>query len=233
MDWRGAAKGELAADSIDIPLRERLARIRATVDALIPADRMAPVERAIAELSESGLAGRILPFSSVAPAFSLPDQSGRVASSADFLSRGPLILVFYRGRWCPYDVTTLEAWNQWLPRIQALGATLAAISPQKLQHTSFTADQHKLQYPVLSDAGNAVARQFGLIYRLPEYLQQHYRRVFVNLNNSNGDNTWELPLPATYVLDRNGTVLHARADPDFRLRAEPAEVLASLEQKRK
>jgi peroxiredoxin len=136
--------------------------------------------------------------------------------------------VFYRGRWCPYDVTTLETWNQWLPQIEAEGANIVAISPQKPQHTFFTADQHKLQFPILSDSGNAVARQFGLVYRLPNYLEQHYRRVFINLPNSNGDQSWELPLPAAYVLGQDGRALYAHASADFRLRAEPHETISTL-----
>lgn len=228
MDWRGAAKGESAVAGIEVPLHDRLADIRQRVEALLPPDRMAPVEQAIAELRASRQQDRILPVGAPAPSFELPDQAGRLIRSADLLASGPLVILFFRGRWCPYDVTTLEAWNQWRPQLQATGGSLVAISPQKPQHTFFTADQHKLRFPVLSDAGNAVARQFGLVYRLPGYLEQHYRRVFINLPNSNGDQSWELPLAATYVVGSSGRVLLAHAEADFRLRAEPAEVISAL-----
>lgn len=228
MDWRGAAKGGTEVTPVEVPLRQRLAEIRAKVEALIPSERMAPIERAVAELAAAGLVDRILPVGASAPAFELSDQSARMVSSASLLASGPLIIVLYRGRWCPYDVATLEAWNQRLPEIQAAGAHLVAISPQKPQHTFFTADQHKLQFPVLSDSGNAIARQFGLVYRLPDYLEQHYRRIFVNLPNSNGDHSWELPVAATYVISASGKVAYAHADPDFRLRAEPAAIIQTL-----
>lgn len=228
MDWRGAAKGGTDVAGIEVPLRQRLAEIRQNVEALLPADRMAPVERAIADLAGSGIEDRALQVGATAPEFELPDHNGKLVRSAELLRRGPLIVVFYRGRWCPYCITTLETWNQWLPPIQAKGARLVAISPQKPQHTFFTADQHKLAFPVLSDLGHAVARKFGLVYRLPDYLEQHYRRIFINLPNSNGDQAWELPVPASYVIGRDGRIIFAQASADFRFRAEPSEAMAAL-----
>jgi peroxiredoxin len=229
MDWRGAAKGESTVPAVEVSLRERLREIHERSRALIGAERMAPVDRAIAELEQSGLVDRILPVGAKAPEFALPDQNGKLISSAELRATGTRIINFYRGRWCPYCVATLEIWQQLLPRVREAGASLVAISPQKPQHTFFTADQHKLTYPVLSDAGNAVARQFGLVYRLPDYLQQHYSRVFINLPNSNGDQSWELPLPATYVVGQNGVVLYAKASADFTQRPEPEEVLAAIQ----
>lgn len=225
MDWRGAAKGGTELPGMDVSLADRLAEIRRNVEALLPPDRMAPIERAVAELASSRRAEQVLPVGAAAPEFELPDQSGKLLRSAELLEQGPFVAVFYRGRWCPYDVTTLETWNQWAPQLREWGANLVAISPQKPQHTYFTTDQHKLAFAVLSDAGNAVARQFGLVYRVPDYLEQHYRRVFVNLPNSNGDQSWELPLAATYLIGKDGRVLFGRADADFRRRADPAEVL--------
>ena len=229
MDFRGAAKGGSAPPDIAVPLRFRLAEIRANTRALLSPEHLAPVDRAIAELQQSGIAQRALAVGAAAPAFELPDQNGKVIRSAELLQSGPLIVTFYRGRWCPYCVATLEMWQQFLPRVEAAGAHLVAISPQKPQHTFFTADQHHLRFPVLSDAGNLMARQFGLIYRLPDYLEQHYRRVFINLPNSNGDQSWELPIPATYVMGRDGVIKYVFANADFTVRAEPEGVLAALE----
>jgi len=226
--WRGAAKGKSQPPDVDIPLRQRLAEIRENTRALVSPEHSAPVERAVAELHQSGITARILPVGAIAPQFELPDQNGKLIRSAELVAAGPIIINFYRGRWCPYCVATLEMWQQLLPRLQAAGASIVAISPQKPQHTFFTADQHRLRYPVLSDAGNQIARKFGLAYRVPDYLEQHYRRVFINLPNSNGDQNWELPIPATYVIGRDSKVRYAFADADFTVRAEPQEVLASL-----
>lgn len=115
-----------------------------------------------------------------------------------------------------------------LPQIQELGASLVAISPQTVQQSFFMADQHKLRFPLLSDSGNQVAREFGLVYRVPEDQQDIYRRAFINLPFINGDESWELPIPATYVFGRDGLVQYAFADPDYTERPEPEEILNNL-----
>jgi len=140
-----------------------------------------------------------------------------------------LVICFFRGRWCPFCVGQLEAMNLILPQIEQAGATLVAISPQTVKQSFFMYDQHKLRFPLLSDAGNQVARQFGLVYRVPEYQQAVCKSTFVNLPFVNGDESWELPIPATYILDGDGTVWFASASENYTERPEPGEVLKSLE----
>ena len=226
MRWRGS--NPEVATTPHATLRARLEEIQANTRKYVPAEKLAITERAIEELRRSGLAERALAVGARAPEFELADGNGKVFRSADALSRGRLVVSFYRGRWCPYCVAELEFLQAVLPQIQAAGASLVAISPQTAKHSYFTADQHQLHFPVLSDPGNRVARQFGLAYRLPQELEQLYRSIFINLPNSNGDQSWELPLPATYILERDGTVLCAFADPDHMRRAEPAELLERL-----
>jgi peroxiredoxin len=121
----------------------------------------------------------------------------------------------------------VEAWNETLPQVRAAGASLVAISPQTVHQSFLMRDQHKLGFPLLSDAGNAVARQFGLVYRVPEYQQEMYARTFVNLSFINGDSSWELLLPALYVI-RENKIIFAAADPDYTVRSEPARVLDAI-----
>jgi peroxiredoxin len=118
--------------------------------------------------------------------------------------------------------------NRILPQIRDAGAELLAISPQTVQQSFFMADQHRLAFPLLSDAGNQVARQFGLVYRVPDYQRAIYRRVLINLPFTNGDESWELPVPAVYVVDRDGTILFAAVNPDYKERPEPQEVLEQV-----
>jgi peroxiredoxin len=122
----------------------------------------------------------------------------------------------------------MEAMNLVMPAIEATGASLVAISPQTVTQSSFMHDQHKLRFPLLADAGNRVARQFGLTYRVPAAQETLYRRAFVNLPFTNGDDGWELPIPATYILERDGTVLYATADEDYTVRPEPLEIVHVL-----
>src|ERR1700735_4495029 len=118
--------------------------------------------------------------------------------------------------------------NLIVPEIEQAGAMLIAISPQTVKQSFFMHDQHKLRFPLLSDAGNQIARQFGLSYRVPEFQAEVYRRAFVNLPFTNGDESWELPIPATYVVDRDGTIIFASANEDYGERAEPAAIVRSL-----
>ena len=227
MRWRGA-NPEYEAIGEGGRLQEKLDALKARVNSMIPASTVAVHERAVEELRQSGILERMLPVGAQAPAFELPDKDGKIVCSEDLLAQGRLVLKFFRGRWCPYCIAELEAYKELLPEIEATGGALVAISPQTVRQTFFLADQHELRYPVLSDAGNAVARRFGLVYRLPDDLRAVFQRAFVNLVSSNGDSSWELPLPAVYVLERDGTVLCAAADCDFRRRTEPAAVLAAL-----
>jgi peroxiredoxin len=223
--WRGTHTEAEPTDA-QKPLRDTLAEMTANIAALIPADKLEPPMRAVEELRQSGAEQRILAAGSNAPSFELQDQKGRLVSSAGLLASGRLIVVFFRGRWDPYCMATLEAWQARLPQVKAAGVHLVAISPQTPHHTEINAEQHKLTFPVLSDPGNAVARRFGLVWQVPEYLQEHYRRIFINLPQVNGDGSWELPLPGAFAIDRDGSVLYAEAHADFRVRPEPREVLA-------
>ncbi|HTD21333.1 MAG TPA: peroxiredoxin-like family protein [Terriglobales bacterium] len=209
-------------------LQAQLDEIRSRTRELLRPEHLAVTDRAIAELQESGLAKRILPAGATAPDFELPDANGKLVRSSELRARGRLVISFYRGRWCPYCVAQLEALQQVWAQIQAKGASLIAVSPQTQRQTSFAAEQHHLKFPLLSDAGNQVARKFGLVYAIPDYLKQQYKRTFVNLPHCNGDESWELPLPATFVIEPDGKVQFAEAHADYTRRMEPEEILTVL-----
>jgi peroxiredoxin len=208
-------------------LQDHLDEITANTRNLVQPERMAVSERAVQELLNSGIENRILPVGAVAPEFTLPDASGRPVRSADLLALGPLVLNFFRGRWCAYCVTELEAWRDLYPSLREAGALLAAIGPQTARQSDFMVGQHGLPFPVLTDSGCALAEQFGLAYTIPQYHRDYYRSILVNIPFVNGDQTWRLVLPATYVLARDRRVVYAQAHADFRVRPEPAEVLAA------
>jgi peroxiredoxin len=210
------------------PLREIYAERKGLIAKYVPAEIQGIHARAVAELQESGIAEKALQPGGKAPEFELADQNGEPVRSSELLKRGPLVICFFRGRWCPFCVGQMEAMNAVVPEIQKLGASLAAISPQTPHQSYLMADQHKLQFPLLTDAGNRLARQFGLAYHVPEYQQEIYKRGFTNLPFVNGDPAWELPIPATYVLDRNATVLYVSANADYAQRPEPRELIDFL-----
>jgi peroxiredoxin len=237
MKWRSL--DESTPQSETRSLREIYTERKALIAKYVPADIQAVHSRVVAELKQSGIAERALKPGSEAPEFELPDQNGKAVRSLDLLARGALVATFIRGRWCPFCVGQMEAMNAVTPQIQELGASMVAISPQTVHQNYLMADQHRLQFPLLSDAGNKVAKQFELTYRVPDYQQEVYSRAFVNLSFVNGDSSWELPIPATYILYRQQStgegaratlVLYASANPDYTDRPEPADILRFLAQ---
>jgi peroxiredoxin len=226
MKWRSLEESTPGTDTR--PLSEIFAERKHLIARYVPPETQAVHARVIAELKGKNLAAGVLAVGAEAPAFELSDHTGKLISSTDRLSQGRVVVCFFRGRWCPFCVGQLEAMNQIQPQIEHAGASLVAVSPQTVQQSFFMADQHKLRFPLLSDTGNKVARQFGLVYRAPEDQQAIYRRAFINLPFANGDDSWELPIPATFILDRDGTVLYASASEDYTERPEPAQTLLQL-----
>jgi peroxiredoxin len=209
-------------------LQDQLDEITANTRELVQEERLAVGERAIAELFDSGIEDHILPVGALAPKFALNDATGRLVRSEDLLSFGPLVIKFFRGRWCSYCVTELEAWRDLYGQVREHGGFLVAIGPQTGQQSDFMAGQHGLPFPVLTDPGCKLAADFGLAYTVPEYLREYYLSIMVNVPYMNGEESWRLPLPATYVLAKDGKILFAEAHADFRVRPEPQEALAAL-----
>lgn len=214
-------------------LGQQLEQLTTKLRALVPAERLTTIERAVEQLKSSGVAAHALRPGDKAPEFELLDGDGMMWRSTDLqrsdLARsGPLVVVFYRGRWCAYCNTQLAALQQIHEQIAGAGASLVAISPQTQKHTYLTRDMHQLRFPVLSDPGNTTARKFGLVYRVPQDLQRMYESIMTKLPGYNGDQSWELPLAATYIIRPDGIISFARADVDWRERPEPKEVMQFL-----
>jgi peroxiredoxin len=227
MKWRSLQESGSYDDTR--PLRQIFAERKELIAKYVPPDVQAIHDRAIAVLKAQGFAARALGIGAKAPAFELPDHNGKLVSSTDLLAKGRLVLLFIRGRWCPFCVGQMEAMNYVAAQIEVSGASLVAISPQTEKQAYFMHDQHKLLFPLLVDTHNKVARQFGLVYRASQEQQDLYRRTFVNLPLVNGDDSWTLPIPATYIIDREGTVLFVSANEDYTERPEPLEILSKLE----
>jgi peroxiredoxin len=230
-------------------LQSKLDNITTQTRALVQPSRLAITDAAVQDLFATGIEDRILPIGATAPSFDLPNAAAttlsntaansRLVHSSDLLAIGPLIVVFFRGRWCPYCMTQLEAWQSAFPQIRERGALLVAISPQLPRQNDFTVQQHNLTFPLLSDAGATIADAFRVAYTVPEHLQQHYRSIMINIPFIHGDqgpNTWRLPIPATFVIkptqDAAGTVTgkitFAEAHADHRVRPDPKDILATL-----
>jgi peroxiredoxin len=196
----------------------------------VPYSVIETMHRATAELIASGATMRALKAGDRAPTFTLNDPDGQPVSSAELLRRGPLVISFYRGVWCPYCNMELQALQQALPEFAALGASLLAISPQLPANSRKSQRQNALSFPILSDRNNDVAAAFGLRFELPDYLIELYQGLKNDLPAFNGDPSWTLPMPARYVIGQDGTILYAEVNPDYTRRPEPSDMLPALRQ---
>lgn len=210
-------------------LQDKLDDITAQTRNLVQPERLELSERSIADLFTSGIEEKLLKPGDAAPAFALPDANGKLVRSTDLLALGPLVVCFFRGRWCPYCVTELETWRDLFPALRQRGALLVAISPQTVRQNDFTVTQHMLPFPLLRDEGAAAAAEFGAAYPVALAMQGYYRSILVNIPFINGEQSWQLPVPATFVIGQNGQVRWSQGHADFRVRPEPAEALQALE----
>ncbi len=195
----------------------------------IPPDKLAVFDAATAELRASGIKENALKEGDKAPDFTLSDAHGRPCSLHESLSQGPVVLSFYRGGWCPYCNIELRGLQRALPEIQRLGASLVAISPELPDRSLSTEEKNQLTFAVLSDTGNRVARKFGIAFRLPDALQAVYAGLNHDLNAMNGaEGGEELPIPATYLIDRDSTIRLAFIEESYYERLDPDDIVEGL-----
>jgi peroxiredoxin len=220
------------------PLQDQLDRITQNTRALVQPERLAISEKATEDLFNTGIEDRILKVGSQAPAFSLEDAlTHKPVNSADLVALGPLVINFFRGRWDPYCITELEAWRDLHSQLRERNALFVAVSPQTTRQNNFTLQQYGLPYPLLSDPGTAIAEKFGIAYTIPAEHRRYFQSILINIPFNNAglsyhnatEASWRLPLPAVFVIDRTNTIRFAEAHADFRVRPEPAEILAVLD----
>jgi peroxiredoxin len=209
-------------------LKDSIATFMQGVSKQAPPEVLAGLGAEIKKLAESGIARQALQVGARAPDFTLPDAHGKPVTLSALLAKGPAVVTFYRGGWCPFCDLQLRAYQGVLGAIHDLGAELVAISPQTPDYALSDVEKKQLTFPVLTDTGNRVAREFKLVFTLSDALrklQTHFGSV---LPKFNGDDSWELPMPGTFVLDRQGVVKLASVDPNWMVRVEPAAILEAL-----
>jgi len=202
--------------------------INETMAPLTPPPIEELIEAMIADLRRSGAVPG-LPVGATAPMFSLPDAHGTPVALADRLADGPVVLSFYRGAWCPLCNIELRALQAHLDAIHDRGASLLAISPQAPDESLSCASELGLGFDVLSDLDQSAADSFRIRFPLSDGLIAMYKYWGLLLPEQNADGTWNLPVPATYVIDRSGIIRARHVDADYRQRMEPAAILAALD----
>lgn len=193
-----------------------------------PDDLKALYDDGLRAVVEAGVVENAKSMGDTAPNFTLTNQTGEEVSLEGLLEQGPVVLLWYRGGWCPYCNLTLAAYQERLDDIRETGATLVALTPELPDRSISTAEKNELGFQVLSDVGNEVAREYGVVFKLTEGVHANYEQGF-QMSEVNGDDSGELPLAATYVIDQRGTIRWAFLDADYRNRAEPQDVVTVLE----
>jgi len=205
-------------------LQERLDEVRARSKP----ETTARYDRLVAALRASGAADAALKAGDIAPEFMLANAEGQLVSSHDLLAKGPLVLSFYRGRWCPYCLTELEALQDSTSAIAAAGASLVAVTAEDCGGALVTKRERHFDFEVLCDPDNGLGLAFGLLFRLPQEVIAWYRTINIDFPVRYGNASWFLPIPATYVIGQDGVVRHAYVNPEFRERMDPAAILSVL-----
>ena len=229
------ALGKRKSSDMTIPsLQDQLGNFRKEQSsAQIPPEVKKTMEKAADELAQENIPAKSLSVGDKIPLFELPDATNRIVSISAKLTEGPVVISFYRGGWCPYCNLELRALQQSLPNMKALGASLVAISPGLPETSIDTKKKHNLEFDVLSDIGNKIAHKFGIVFTLNTELQSVYKDFGIDLEKFNGDATHQLPVPATYIVDTNGTIVYSFVDTDYTKRLEPSIIISVLESLKK
>lgn len=209
-------------------LREQIAEYDAAKAERVPAEVLRTMAEATRRLESMGITDRSLKTGDRVPDFALHNHLGEERRLEQLLDESIVVLNFYRGGWCPYCNMELNALQRALPEIRASGANLVAISPELPDHAMDTQARHALEFDVLSDVGNRVSEAFGLVFELPESLRPIYTQLGIDIPAFNGDTSFSLPVPATYVVDSEGVIRYHFVDADYTRRLEPDDLLRYL-----
>ncbi len=209
-------------------LQDELQALMGELGNKVPAEMMNKVGAFIGRLAEDGIEKNARKVGDTAPGFSLRNTSGHTVALDKLLAKGPVVVVFYRGEWCPFCDLELRAYQKALPELEAKGAALVAISPQSPEKSLSTAESRGLGFDVLSDPGGLVARAFGLTFSMNDAEQELHKAFGTDLLTINESSTWDLPVPATFVIDRNGRIAWAYVNSNYTNRAEPADVIQAV-----
>jgi len=210
-------------------LQDEIMKMQKDMMPNIPEEAMKTMMAATERLVKSGIEEGAKKTGDIAPVFSLLNTNGDEVFSEQLLDEGPLVIDFYRGTWCSYCRLELIAFEASYEKIRGLGASLVAISPNRREKTAEAAEKNSFSFDLLSDRGNNLAKQFGLVFTLAEELRPIYSSFGIDLVDFDGDDSYELPIPATYIIKEDGTIAASFVDADYTKRMDPAKIVQALQ----
>lgn len=209
-------------------LEDRLSLIRTDqAQKMSPAD-IAKVDASAKKLKKEGVGRKAPRVGETFPDFTLPNSAGGAEKLSDLAESGPVVVTFFRGSWCPYCVAQLLHYQAHLADIEAAGGKIVAITPEEPSQSAAFAKAKGISFPLLWDENNALAQKTKIVYGVDRGMKQLYQGKGLDLEKSQGNAGWRLPVPATFVLDKNRKVVYSFVDTDFRRRAETADVVKAL-----
>lgn len=212
---------------IETSLKSKLEAKKANFELNADVNKKRAYKEGLEAVANSGITSSAKQVGQKAPNFTLNNALGKPVTLNDYLKKGKVVLTWYRGGWCPYCNLTLNQLQEELPNFNANGANLIALTPELPDKSISTTEKHDLKYEVLTDIGNKIADEYGIVFKLTDEVAGMYNESF-NLNDYNGDTSNMLPLAATYIIDESGEIIYAFLDADYRNRAEPSELTAFL-----
>ncbi|MDB5037030.1 MAG: putative exported protein [Bacteriovoracaceae bacterium] len=219
------------ASFADENLKMKLDNLKKEAATKMPAEKLKVIEASIEKLRSSKITSKAMKEGDTAPNFQLKNIKGKTVSLSDLIKRGPIALTFYRGGWCPYCNLQLREFQKKLSLFNALGAQVVAVSPEKPSEEALTAKKDSLEFVVLSDEHDKVAKSFGLSYNVDSDLKKAYKDFGVDLGKNQGNEDWNLPVPATYLIGKDRKIYYSFVDVDYRNRAEPTDILKAIREK--
>ena len=211
-------------------LSKKLAERKAKNEQNIPAEKWAIMESSTNNLKEQSLSSNALQKGDLLPVFNLPNVKGENVSLADF-QNDFIVISFYRGGWCPFCNMELRALQNILSQLNELNVGLVAISPETPDQSLTTKEKNELAFSVLSDIDNQYAKSIGLVFQLPEDLRTVYHSFNLNVDKHNGNSDYELPMPATYIINKEREIIYSFVPEDYTERLDPTEILATISRK--
>lgn len=211
-------------------LAQSLRLARKNLSETLPIETLEAIDNVTEEVINSGIAHQSLKVGDTIPDFALPNHNGELIEIQKLLKRGAVVISFYRGTWCPFCNVELKALEQALPAISMLGGTVVTISPQTFVKSPRSIEEKKSYFEMLIDKRNQVARQFGIVFNIPKKSRSYYRNIGIYLPKYNGDESFELPIPATFIVNRDGKINYAYIEPDHTQRLDPVEIITIIRQ---
>ncbi len=212
-----------------LTLNDQLRLMRESAKSKMPPEKKKVMDEALDNLKKQKLEEKAVKVGQSFPNFSLKDAQGKTVTLTTLRKKGPVIVSFYRGSWCPYCNAQLSAFEQHLGDFKKRGAELVAITPEKPDLSVTLAENKKIEFPILNDKDNKFAKKVGLVFGVTQELKSIYQQFGIDLEKSQGNAEWKLPIPATFVISKTGKVIYAFVDPDYTNRATPEDILQALD----